>query len=82
MGITNICDLLLIGTDVTYDHLLGRNPCISKRPKRQQRAFPLALLSSALVGVLLALVVERIGMNRTARDSGLRDSEIVKVCPY
>jgi len=30
------------------------------RPKRQQRAFPLALLSSTLVGVLLALV-ERIG---------------------
>ena len=53
---------------MTYDHLLGRNLNISKRPKRQQRAFPLALLSLALVGVLLALV-ERIGMNKTARDS-------------
>ena len=66
---------------MTYDHLLGRNPYISKRPKRQQRAFPLALLSLALVGVLLALV-EKIGMNKTVRDSGLLDSEIVGVCPY
>ena len=58
----------MIGTDVTYNHLLGGNPYISKRPKRQQCTFPLALLSLALVGVLLALV-ERIGMNKTARDS-------------
>jgi len=78
--ITNICDsqyveslignhkylqLLLIGTDVTYDHFLDRNPYISKRPKRQQRAFPHAFLSLALVGVLMAFV-ERIGMNTTA----------------
>ena len=41
---------------MTYDHLLVRNPYVSIRPKRQQRAFPLALLSSTLVGVLLALV--------------------------
>jgi len=56
LGIANICDLLPISTDVTYNHLLGRNPYISKRPRRQRCAFPLALLSSALVGVLLALV--------------------------
>ena len=49
---------------MTYDHFLGRNTYISKRPKRQWRAFPLAFLSSALVVVLLALV-ERIGMNKT-----------------
>ena len=72
LGIANICDLLRIGTDVTYNHLIGRNLYVSKRPKRQGRAFPLALLSSTLVGVLLALV-ERIGMNKTA----LLDSEIV-----
>jgi hypothetical protein len=53
LGITNICDLLRVVTNVTYGHLLGRNPYVSKRPKRQQRAFPLSLLSSALVGVLL-----------------------------
>jgi hypothetical protein len=58
--------LLPIGTDVTYDHILGRNTYISKRPKRQWRAFHLAFLSSALGGVLLALV-ERIGMNKTAQ---------------
>ena len=45
------------------------------------KAFPLALLSSALVGVLLALV-ERIGMNKTVWDSGLLDSEMLGVCPY
>ena len=66
LGITNICDLLPICTDVNYDHLLGRNPYVSKRPKRQRHTFPLALLSSTLVGVLLALV-ERIGKNKTAR---------------
>ena len=48
---------LRFATNVTYNHLLGRNPYVSKKPKRQQR--PLALLSSAL---LLALV-EMIGMN-------------------
>ena len=36
LEITNICDLLPIGTDdVIYDHFLGRNPYISKRPKKQ-----------------------------------------------
>jgi hypothetical protein len=56
--------------NVTYGHLLVRNPYVSIRPKRQERAFPLAFLSSTLVGVLLALV-ERIGMDKTGRDSGL-----------
>jgi hypothetical protein len=69
--------LLPIGTDVTYDQLLGRNPYVSKRPKRQRCTFPVALLSSTLVGVLLALV-ERIGMNKTA----LLASEIVGLRPY
>ena len=78
LGITNICDLLRVVTNVTYGHLLGRNPYVSKRPKRQQRAFPLSLLSSALVGVLLALV-EMIGMNKTAL---FDDSNIVGLCPY
>ena len=55
----------------------GRNPYVSKRPKRQRRAFLLALLLSALVGVLLALV-ERIGMNKSA----LLDSKIVGLRPY
>ena len=34
IGNTNICNLLPISTDVTYDHLLGRNPykCISSCP--------------------------------------------------
>jgi len=63
---------------VTYDHLLGKNPYVSKRPKRQRRAFSLALLSSTLVGVLLALV-ERIGMNKTAL---LDLSDIVGLHPY
>ena len=51
--------------DVNYDHLLDRNPYVSKRPKRQLHTFPLALLSSTLVRVLLALVA-MIGMNKTA----------------
>ena len=76
LGITNICDLLRVVANVTYDHLLVRNPYVSTRPKRQQRAFPLALLSSTLVGVLLALVV-RIGMNKTA----LLDSDIMGLRP-
>jgi hypothetical protein len=59
----NICNLLPIGIDVSHNHFLGRNCYDSKRPKRQQRALPLAFVSSALVGVLLALV-ERIGMNK------------------
>ena len=42
---------------MTYNHLLVRNPYVSIRPKRQERAFPLALLLSTLVGVLLALDV-------------------------
>ena len=45
--------------DVTYDHLLGRNLYIYKRPKRQQRAFPLAfrfLHRLLLDGVLLGLI--------------------------
>jgi hypothetical protein len=42
------------------------------------RTFPLALLSSTLVGVLLALV-ERIGMNKTAL---LDLSDIVGLRPY
>ena len=42
--------------NLTYDYPLDRNPYVSIRPKRQERAFPLALLSSTLVGVLLALV--------------------------
>ncbi len=62
---------------MTYDHLLGMNPYVSKRPKRQRHTFSLALLSSTLVGVLLALV-ERIGMNKTA----LLDSDIVGLRPY
>ena len=60
---------------MTYDHFLGRNPYSSKRPKRLRRTFPPAFLSSALVGVLSALV-ERIGMNKTAQQwtsSRLRD---------
>jgi hypothetical protein len=77
LGIANICDLLQIGTDVTYDHLFGSIPYVSKRPKRLWRAFPLALLSFTLVGVLLALV-ERIGMNKTA----LLDSDIVGLRQY
>jgi len=72
------CGLLRVVTNVTYDHLLVRNPYVSTRPKRQQRAFPLAPLSSALVGVLLALV-EMIGMNKTAL---LNDSDIVGLRPY
>ena len=48
-----------------------------KDPK-DSRAFPLSLLSSALVGVLLALV-EMIGMNKTAL---LDDSNIVGLRPY
>ena len=63
---------------MTYNHLLGKNPYVSKRPKRQWRAFPLALLSSTLVGVLLALV-ERIGMNKTVL---LNLSDIVGLHPY
>ena len=57
---------------MSYDHLLVRNPYVSIRPKRQEqeRAFPLAFLSSSLVGVLLALV-ERIGMDKTGQESGL-----------
>ncbi len=51
---------------MTYDHFLGRNPYSSKRPKRQRCAFPLPFLSFAPGRVLLALV-ERIGMNKTAR---------------
>jgi hypothetical protein len=47
-----------------------------KDPK-DSSAFPLALLSSALVGVLLTLV-EMIGMNKTAL---LDDSDIVGLCP-
>jgi hypothetical protein len=50
LGITNICDLLPISTDVTYNHLLGRNPYIFKRPKRQRRAFPLAFFHRLLLG--------------------------------
>ena len=66
LGITNICDFLPIGTDVTYDHFLGRNHYISKRSKRQRCTFPLAFLSSALVGVI-GSCVERIGKNKTAQ---------------
>ena len=84
LGITNICDLLRVVTNVTYGHLLGRNPYVSKRPKKQQRAFPLSLFSSALVGVLLALV-EGIGTNKTAQTMDIsipRYSEIVGLRPY
>ena len=71
IGNTNICNLLPISTDVTYDHLLGRNPYISKRPKRQWSAFPLALLSS----LALALArVDRIGMKKNVRTNGLQSS--------
>ena len=66
LGIANICDLLLVRKDVSYDHFLGRNLYMSKRPKSQRRAFPLSFLSSALVQVLLALV-EGIGTNKTVR---------------
>ena len=37
LGIANICDLLLIDTDVTYDHHLGRNPYASKRPLKDPK---------------------------------------------
>ena len=54
---------------------------MSKRPKSQRRAFPLAFLSSALVQVLLALVERRIGKNKTARTwtSRLKDRGIVPI---
>ncbi len=84
LGITNICDLLRVVTNVTYGHLLGRNLYVSKRPKKQQRAFPLSLLSSALVGVLLALV-EGIRTNKTAQTMDIstpRYSEIAGLRPY
>ena len=55
---------------MTYGHLLVRNPYVSIRPKRQERAFPLAFHSYTLVGVLMALV-ERIEMDKTGRDSEL-----------
>ena len=45
LGITNICDLLRVVANVTYGHLLVRNPYVSIRPERQERAFPLAFLS-------------------------------------
>ena len=65
LRITNVCDLLPIGTDVSHNHILGRNHYDFKRPKRWRRTLPVAFLSSALVGVLSALV-EWIGMNKTA----------------
>jgi len=57
---------------VTYNHLLGRNPYISKRLKKT--AAPFSTCPSAFV--------ERIGMDKTVLDSGLLNSEIVGVCPY
>ena len=56
---------------------------MSKRPKRQRRAFPLSFLSSALVQVLLALV-EGIGANKTARTMDIstpRYSKLVGFVP-
>jgi hypothetical protein len=84
MGIANICDLLRVRKDVSYNHFLGRNCYMSKRPKSQRRACPLSFLSSALVQVLLALV-EGIGMNKTARTMDIstpRYSYFVGLCPY
>jgi hypothetical protein len=47
---TEICDLLLVVTDTSYDLLLSRNPYIFKRPKRQRRAFPIAFFHRLLSG--------------------------------
>ena len=65
---------------MTYGHLLVRNPYVSIRPERRERAFPLAFLSSTLVGVSSALV-EMIGLDKTGRDCGLLDSSLV-VCSH
>ena len=76
LGITNICNSLLVRKDVSYDHFLGRNLYKSKRPKSQRCAFPLSFLSSALVQVLLALV-EKIGTNKTVRTMDISTPRIL-----
>jgi len=84
LGIANICDLLRVRKDVSYNLFFGRNLYVSKRPKSQRRTFPLSFLLSALVQVLLALV-EGIGTNKTARTmdiSTLRYSYFVGLCLY
>jgi hypothetical protein len=80
LGIANICDLLQVHKDVRYDHFLGRNLYMSKRPKSQRRAFPLSFLHQLLSRFYWLLLR---GLERTRlRGHGHLHSKIVGLCPY